>query len=263
MKNLVKYAVAYAKAGFSVLPMMNKQPLIKFADQPPLNTEQIERLWKKYPFASIALRTTNFFVVDIDEHEGGDDGFKSIREFKNKHPDLLKRTLAQKTAGGGQQLFYLKRDDTTIHQNIGWLPGVDIKAHKNNYVVVAPSERNGKSYEWLNHDPIVTSPKSLVQLINQNNNHSDGNVNFNQFSGLKTKTTLLFETISNGLGDNGGRNDQLTRLVGGLLFRNVEPEDAYNLACIANSNTNDPLPDKELNTTFSSVQKKEIRRRGG
>lgn len=263
MKNLINYAIAYAKAGFSVLPMHDKQPLIKFADRPALTTDEITKLWKQYPFASIALRTTNFFVVDIDEHDGGQDGFKSIQEFKNKHPDLLTHTLTQATAGGGQQLFYLKRDDTNIHQNIGWLPGVDIKAHKNNYVVVAPSERNGKKYEWLNHDPIVTAPKQLIQLINKNNNHADDNISFDKFSGLKTKTTLLFETISNGLGNNGSRNNNLTSLVGGLLFRNVEPEDAYNLACIANSNTNDPLPDKELNTTFSSVQKKEIRRRGG
>jgi Primase C terminal 1 (PriCT-1). len=71
----------------------------------------------------------------------------------------------------------------------------------------------------------------------------------------------LFESIVNGLGETGGRNNALASFVGGLLFRNVEVETAYQLARQANSNTSKALPDKEFNRTFESMVQKEIRRR--
>ncbi|WP_099974225.1 bifunctional DNA primase/polymerase [Lactobacillus terrae] len=260
MANLVNYALAYAEKGMSVLPMVDKQPLIKFADKPPLNSDEIKEIWGKHPDAQLALRTTNFFVVDIDRHDDGADGFQTIENYERK--ELLKSTLSQKTAGGGCQLFYLKRDDIEVRQNIGWLPGVDIKAHENNYVLISPSEINGKKYEWENHNPIVTPSKKLIQLINQRENKSS--VDFTNYnSGTKTATTKLFESLVNGLGDNGSRNNELTSLIGGLLYRNVEADMAYQLAVMANENTPDPLPDKELNRTFESMLDKDIRRRGG
>lgn len=258
MQNLVNYAIGYAKAGLSVLPMNGKTPLIKFADKEPLTVDEIKKIWKKYPFANIAIRTDKFFVVDIDRHDGGEDGFKSIEDYK----DILPETLAQATAGGGKQLFYLKRDEKEVRQNIGWLPGVDIKAHKNNYVVVAPSTNKGRNYEWLNRKPMVHASQQLVKSINKRSSDA-GDIDFSNISTMKTKTTVLFETIMNGFGDNGGRNDNLTHFVGGLLFRSVEPEVAYNLALIANDNTDEPLPISELNKTFKSVLNKEIRRRKG
>ncbi len=75
----------------------------------------------------LPLEQLIFFVIDIDtETAHGKNGFKSIDEFE--HKDLLVDTLTQQTASGGKQLFYLKRSDIDIQQNIGWLPGVDVKA---------------------------------------------------------------------------------------------------------------------------------------
>lgn len=42
MINLVNFAVQYASKGFSVIPVVNKQPLIKFADRKPLTTSEIK-----------------------------------------------------------------------------------------------------------------------------------------------------------------------------------------------------------------------------
>lgn len=251
IQNLVKSAVMYAEHGFSVLPMVGKRPLIKFADQPPLTVKEIQSIWKANPLAGIALRTTDFFVVDIDHHDGGENGFKSVQ---GKH--LFKKTLAQQTRHGGQQLFYLKEDGQKIQQNIGWLPGVDIKAHPNNYVVVAPSP----GYRWLNHEPIVKPKPELVAAINQQSSKivaTDLPV-----ISKKTATSRLFEQIVDGLGDTGGRNNALASFIGGLLFRNVDPEKAYQLAKLVNTNTPDCLTQSELDRTFESMLKKELRRRG-
>lgn len=260
MQNLVNYAVKYASLGFSVLPMLGKKPLIKFADQPSLTEAEIRKLWQKYPYANIALRTVDFFVVDVDRHPDGADGFKSIKEFN--HPEYFRKTLKQKTAGNGIQLFYLKRQDTSIQQNIGWLPGVDIKAHPNNYVVVAPSINKGKHYKWTNQEPIVTASSELVKAINATKHTDD--YQLSDFTPTKkTATSNLFEEVVNGLGATGGRNNALASFVGGLLFRNVSAKAAYELATMANQNTPDPLPDHEFNRTFESMVKKEMKRRGG
>lgn len=257
MRNLVNYAVAYAKAGFSVLPMVGKQPLIKFADQPPMTVEEIKRFWQTHPYAQIAMRTTNFFVVDIDEHPDGADGFASFKNYE--HPEYFRNTLSQHTAGGGRQLFYLKREDCHIQQNIGWLPGVDIKAHINNYVMVAPSEHNSGQYRWENKNNIVTASLELVNAINDKpETNLDLNIDYDQ----KSATAELFETITSGLGDTGGRNNALASFAGGLLFRGVDPKSVLDLAKIANSRTTDSLSEREIVRTVESMVKKEIRRRG-
>lgn len=259
MKNLVNYAVAYAHKGLSVLPMLNKKPLIKFADKPALTEPEIRELWKKYPFAQIAIRTTDFFVIDIDTADAhGHDGFKSIDEYE--HKDLLIPTLEQKTASGGRQLIYFKRNDIEVSQNIGWLPGVDVKAHVNNYIVIAPSTHKGKQYEWLNHNSIVTPSRELIELINCK---PAGKQRYNgqTYSTDKTATSELFEEIVNGLGETGGRNNALASFIGGLLYRNVEVETAYELGKLANNNTPKSLPPKEFERTFKSMVNKELKRR--
>lgn len=260
MQNLVNYAVTYAKSGFSVLPMIGKKPMIKFADQPALTVPQIKTYWRTHPYAQLALRTTNFFVVDIDNHPDGADGFESIANYPNH--DFFRKTLSQTTAGGGRQLFYLKRQDCDIQQKIGWLPGVDIKAHVNNYVMVAPSERNGKQYQWENRNPIATATKELVTAINQHKDESvdaftDLKIDYTEKSG----TATLFETIVEGLGATGGRNNALASFAGGLLFRGVDPQAVIKLGLLANYNTDDSLSEREAKTTIESMIKKEIRRR--
>ncbi|WEV51652.1 bifunctional DNA primase/polymerase [Lactobacillus sp. ESL0731] len=259
--NLVNYAISYAQHGFSVIPIgQNKRPLIKFADRPALTPDEIERVWQKYPLANIALKTDKFFVVDVDRH-GEVDGTKSIKALN--HDEWFKGTLTEKTAHDGFHFFFAKPTGDAIAQNIGFLPGVDLKAHPNNYVVVAPSNLQGKSYKWLNRNPIRPAPVGLLELIKSKKPEFKPNFKSDYLNQGKTQTTALFEEIVNGLGETGGRNNALASFVGGLLFRNVNPEIAGQLAVIANDNTADKLPLKEVETTVNSMIEKEIRRRGG
>lgn len=77
----------------------------------------------------------------------------------------------------------------------------------------------------------------------------------------KTATAQLFEKIVDGLGETGGRNNALASFMGGLLFRGVDPNKAYQLAVIANSNTKDKLSDDEVYKTCESMLDKELKRR--
>lgn len=259
MINLVNFAVQYASKGFSVIPVVNKQPLIKFADRKPLTTSEIKSFWLTHPYAGIALKTDKFLVVDVDRHDGGDDGTESIKGLG--HNEWF-NTLCQRTAHGGYQFFFAKPKER-ITQNIGFLPGVDIKAHKNNYVVVAPTEIDGNRYQWLNRKPMAKPDEGLIKLIEEKAQPVKSDINLASYepSG-KTQTSKLFEQIVTGLGETGGRNNALASFAGALLFRNVEPKIVLELARIANENTEHSLSDNEVVKTVNSMINKEIRRRG-
>lgn len=266
---MMDWALKYSKLGFSVIPMKEKTPLIKFADCPPLTEQEIKKLWTKYPTANIAIKTDKFFVVDIDQHEGGEDGFKSIALYD--HPDYFRNTMYQKTPNGGEQLFYFKKNGQPANQNIGWLPGVDIKAHINNYVLVPPSTTKKGTYEWavskfnLAPTDIVTASQELIQAVTKQKieNTDFKRPGFKPKAGSKNKTTEILETVTEGFGSsNSGRNDKLARFVGGLLLRGVEEDRIRVLAYQTNKNSVDPLPEKEVDATVESIIKKHHREKG-
>lgn len=259
MRNLVEYAVRYASKGLSVIPMVQKKPLIKFADKPAMTEDEIRKFWKTHSYANIAVKTDKFFVFDIDKHKDGANGIKSFKELN--HPEWF-NTLCQRTAHGGYQYFFLKPESVKMTQVIGLLPGIDIKANDNNYVLLAPSVVDNQQYRWMNKKPIIPAPQGLIDLIKEKSKPVfTGGVDETYVINGKTKTTELFEQIANGLGVTGGRNNALAEFCGGLLFRNVDPETVFELAKIANENTETSLPIQEVAATVNSMIKKERRRR--
>lgn len=270
MQTLLNYALKYAEKGFYVLPIAvgDKSPLIEFADRPALNADDIKKAWRLHPNAGIAFRTVDFFVVDIDRHTEGADGVASFKKYVEDHTELFPETLSQTTGHGGIQIFYKKPAGADMTQVIGWLPGVDIKAHINNYCLVAPS--NG--YQWNNKNPIAEAPAELVEAVQHKAGHkvtASYTPNFTQETlsdaekqlGEHSKTAELFEEVVNGLGETGGRNMALTSFIGGLLFRNVNVKAVYELAKLANDHTPKSLGTNEFDRTFDSMMKKEMRRR--
>ncbi|WP_142558327.1 bifunctional DNA primase/polymerase [Streptococcus mitis] len=273
MASMKEYALKYQNLGFSVIPInpKNKMPLIEFADKPAMTASEIEAFWDGYPNANIALKTTNFFVIDIDKH-GKSNGFESLKNWK--YLKLIEPTLQAKTASGGKHLFYFKRDDEPITQMIGFLPGVDIKAHENNYILVAPSATDKGQYEWdleksKEGGTIVTPSRDLIRAIKKQYKETHGhtydgtdglrNLARRSYNRDRTQTTELFETIALGFGDEGGRNDKLAKFVGGLLYRAVDDEVVIQLARLANTNSQNPLSEKEVMRTVESMIKKDRR----
>ncbi|CAR40715.1 primase alpha helix C-terminal domain-containing protein [Streptococcus uberis] len=88
--------------------------------------------------------------------------------------------------------------------------------------------------------------------------------NFNNTSGQLSITMRVINTLFNGFGEQGGRNVALTKFVGLLLnkYVNCDIESAYDLALIANENTEPPLTINEFDTTFRSILNAEMRKRG-
>jgi len=204
-----EHALAYQKKGFSVIPISpsNKQPMIKFADKPALTAQEIEDFWTQYPDSNIAVRTDKFFVIDIDLH-GKHNGYKSLANWE--HLNLITPTLQARTASGGKHIFYFKHPDVTMTQMIGFLPGVDIKAHPNNYVLVAPSKTPKGEYAW----DLEKSKDRKLNIVHIGDSHIQADVMPN------VMRQRLQESFGNaGLGlvfpyslvrTNGGRNVSFT-----------------------------------------------------
>ncbi|HFU3863164.1 TPA: bifunctional DNA primase/polymerase [Streptococcus suis] len=265
-----KAALAYQKKGFSVIPISpsNKQPMIKFADKPAMTAQEIEDFWNQYPDSNIAVRTDKFFVIDVDLH-GKHNGYESLANWE--HLNLITPTLQAKTASGGKHIFYFKHPDISMTQMIGFLPGVDVKAHPNNYVLVAPSKTPKGEYVWdleksKEGGTMVTASRALVMAIKQEylkkNNRSELDDIYYQIrngAGKRNRTTEVFEMIVKGFGEEGSRNDTAAKFAGTLLARSVDPNCVLELAQIANNNSADPLSDRELSRTVDSMIQKHMR----
>lgn len=113
---------------------------------------------------------------------------------------------------------------------------------------------------YVNREKDYPVPKARQNLTTQKNTSPYTP----KTSGQKSITMRVIDTLLHGFGDEGGRNVALTRFVGILLNRWVDCdiETAYELTQIANSVTSSPIPDKELDRTFESIVKAEIRKRG-
>ena len=82
--------------------------------------------------------------------------------------------------------------------------------------------------------------------------------------GQRSITMRVIDTLFDGFGDEGGRNVAVTRFVGLLVGKwvNCDIPTAWELTKVANSVTAEPLPVAELEATFESIVKTEIRKRG-
>ena len=99
----------------------------------------------------------------------------------------------------------MKTPGSHLTQVIGLLPGVDIKVHPNNYVLVPPSTTEKSEYRWLNTNAALK----------------------------KRWTGEVLDNIVTGAPE-GCRNDYLTRLCGQMIYAGAESETVWILINYAN-----------------------------
>jgi len=252
MVPLVHYALYYCQKGFSVIPICptSKAPLMKFADTAPMSESEIIRFWHRYPTANLALRCTDFLVLDVDvKHDGLRNAEKIVRS------DYWIETLSASTPSGGKHYFLKKRHGQGIKQAIGLLGGVDVKAHRNNYVLVYPSVTAKGQYRWDNKLPMATAPQQLYDLIMCKKNDFQTSFAINYELTTK-KDNEIFDLIREGLGGVGGRNQGLASLVGKLLNAGISRENIFYFSALANRNTAPPLSEREVKQTIESMVRK-------
>lgn len=132
------------KKNIEVIPLNNhKKPTVSFADK-DITDEFIEYHYNIYHQTNVlGVLTRGVWCIDIDvDHEDGKNGFDSLRQipYYDELVTNAQNTLVQTTASGGKHIIFKKHDNIEYGQKIGYLPSVDIKAHPNNYFVLAGSQ---------------------------------------------------------------------------------------------------------------------------
>ena len=270
----LRYALAYIDLGLYPVPILpgTKRPAIKFANKPQMTPQEATAIWLQHPEWDIALRTVDHVVVDVDLHDTEKaNGVKSISPYWTKEyfPDNV---WIAHTRNGGVHIYMMKpKGFKDYKQAIGFLPGVDFKSHINNMSMVPPS----KGYTWVDWDkyqkalPACAKSKLLDLIASEaekktarqsasglaTTGKSTMDFTVTAKNGHSTNTLLAINSILHGLGDVGGRNDFLTKIVGTFLAIGVSYVDTYTLVSMSNRKTADPLPQAEVDATFESIAK--------
>lgn len=127
-----------------VIPLdQYKKPTVAFKDI-TISNEFIEDNCNLYHKAHVlGVLTRDVWCVDIDvDHADDKNGFESIEHipFNDELVPNMENTLVQTTPSGGKHIIFKKREGIEYSQKIDYLPSVDIKAHPNNYFVLAGSK---------------------------------------------------------------------------------------------------------------------------
>lgn len=137
-----------------------------------------------------------------------------------------------------------------------------------------PYDQTSETFSQLQGLPVTTgNPEDYQKTVNRGIDYPIPRTNQERTVttsytpppiGQLSITMKVINTLFNGFGTEGGRNVAMTKFVGLLLnkYVNCDIEIAYNLALIANENTEHPLTINELDATFKSILQAEMRKRG-
>lgn len=265
MKDMLRFALGYSRRGYDIVPLIpnTKQPMQAFANKPPLTEEEIKEIWTKTPNANIAIKTVDFWALDIDIH-GQKNGYESLKNWK--YLKEIPKTSQVVTASGGKHLYFKKRVGDTIPQKIAFLDGVDIKYNVNNYVVAPPSEIDGKIYYWdmdksLPNLQLAEATKELMEAIRETAGiDSEDKLKYkgalSHFKADKPRVSKVTEAVNEclqGLGGEGERNNKAASYTGKLISMGIEREIVELLLNVMNDKSPKPLNPRELSTTIQSM----------
>jgi group I intron endonuclease len=233
MNNIEDAAQEYLDLGFSIIPIAkgSKEPPKGFKWKPyqqiQPTPEEVESWFEQWPDIQIALVTgmiSGIGAIDAD-------GPKGIKWLKETAPAT---SVYQKTAKGWHAFYKLTYP---VYNRSRFLPELDVRG-QGGYVLIAPSAHtNGTKYELIfpiesqGWEDITEFPYDLVQPDH-------------------IKSTITLEPVT-----EGERNDTLARIVGKYIAKGLNIDEITNLCTGWNLSCAAPLPQKELETTVTSIFK--------
>lgn len=269
MYTTLEHALAYYDAGFNVMPLQGKRPVMASWDSlkdTRSDREKVQSYFIRNPDANIGIicgAVSNLTVVDFD-----------VKLYKDKPPHLLAQAKAAflreyrsplmvETGSGGYHAYfqYVKNSKNHTALQVGAL-SLDIKT-QGGYVAAPPSMHPDTKvrYKWLAEemdinliadlmDMLPEIPETLARCMSYHQTHSRTP---QEWSGVVEMT------------HEGSRNSNATALIGKVLGV-FPPHEWKQIAWPLISGWNStyvkpPLPEFELAAVFNSIAKKELSRR--
>lgn len=256
------------KKNIQVIPLNEyKTPTISFADV-SITDDFIERHKYSYHQAHVlGVLTRGVWCIDIDiDNKKGKDGFKSLKDipYYEEIVSNAQNTLVQTTASGGKHVIFHKREGINYGQKIGYLPSVDIKAHDNNYFVLAGSQTHKGKYTHNGVNVTEYQGKFEQRIFSKTGNYVQQtlepysiknrlpNQNFDHVRGGKGgEGKRAYQRIINGQSDF--RNDDLYKAVSYAVQCNVDIEPLRIL--IGDNKNGDVFTERSWEATVRSASR--------
>lgn len=154
-----------------------KHPRVAWGKGATSNVDTIQEWWERNPNSNIGCptgarvegrQTSGWLVLDLDVRDDV-DGEQSLGEWLDRElgpqAEVLWKTLAQRTGGGGKQLVY--PDPGGVKSVPMWLPRVDIRSEGGNGYIVLPPSRHatGRRYAWIQGEAPRALPDKVVSAL--------------------------------------------------------------------------------------------------
>lgn len=128
-----------------------------------MDSAQIQKWWKRWPDANIAIVTgevSGVYVIDVD----GEEGVQSLKELEESS-GLLPPTLAVRTPRPGLHL-YLRHPNVPVSQAVGIAPHIDVRGD-GGYVIAPPSSHvSGNTYLWAGGEALPDTITGIAKAPN-------------------------------------------------------------------------------------------------
>lgn len=155
---LLAAAHLYADYGWFVFPTSDKRPLVRWSEEATRDHSQIDRWWKRWPDAGVAVVTgsrSGVFVLDVD----GKEGETSLETLERQHGRLPETREAR--SGRGRHLYFVPPVGATIRNSQGTIgPGLDVRCD-GGYIIAPPSfhAQTRRYYEWVSETALAPLPR--------------------------------------------------------------------------------------------------------
>jgi hypothetical protein len=222
--SMLEAALRYACRGFAVFPANGKRPYTDHGlHDASTDPETIERWWRRWPAANIAVRTgsvSGLLVLDADDLD-------SLHELEREHGQLP-RTASVVTPRGGQHLW-LRHSGGVASSASRLKPGLDIRA-ENAYIIAPPSP----GYVVDEEAPLAEPPVWLLERLR---------------NGARAAAPKVGDEIP-----RGKRNPTLTSLAGSMRRRGMGEAEILAALRVANrERCRPPLDEEEVERVAKSV----------
>lgn len=219
--------VTYDEAGHA-----SKHPFLAYS------TDKIDKLWvlsnwKKNYEIGLVLNGTDYAVFDFDS-------MTAFERFKIEYPAIEHGVKEKSVSGRGVHIFFENNEE--IIQALGIIKGLDIKASKNNFVVVNPD---------TDLDDVPEMPEDLWAFYETNKGNAVQTFSSSEPNGWSIPE---LDMITNGFGVEGTRNRNMSLLVWTLItlgFNKTQLTAVVNLA-----NMHSGLDEYEINTSIDAAWRK-------
>lgn len=234
-------ALKWIAAGYNITPIRvtydrnghaSKQPFRAYA------TDETDKLWvlsnwKRTYEIGLVLSGEDYVVFDFDNMD-------VFENFKADNPDIESGVIEQSVSGRGVHVYF--ENTEYIAQAINIIDGLDIKASKNNFVVVNPETDLSEATEL---------PQDLWAFYEANK------ANVHVVVSKMEKTTYgipELNMILAGFGNQGSRNNNMSLLVWTLFTLGFNEQQTKAVVNVAN--THSGLPQIEVDRTIETAWRK-------